>query len=334
VDDSEPYPTRVHFTEDDVVRIRFSRVPAPLVETVLGLAELRGGGQRAGVALSQWSSQARRAFPATARPLLDLIPVRGYWPEFLDPVVADLDEGLDIVSATPRQELRTQLAAVWRHAAQPPSWVRALAEGDVEALKTLQRALRDFYTACVAPHWAMIVGTFRKDVAERISVLAATGLAGVFGTLHEDLAWYHHSLKRSSRSLERAGTAGEFWLDGQGVQLLPSALWSGPPLFSLGPPESGGSTVIYPARPAGTSDSAAGSRDLAKLLGGTRAAVLRALRDPCGTAELATRLGISAPSVSEHTAALRGADLIETARCGRAVRHSLTPLGRSLLNGR
>jgi DNA-binding transcriptional ArsR family regulator len=322
--------TRVRFTEDDLVRIRFSSVPAPLVEIVLGIAELRV--QRSGAAVSRWSVQARRAFPATARPLLDLIPPRGYWPQFLDPVVADLGEGLDIVSATPRRELRAQLAASWRQAGRPPpSWLRALGNGDLEALKAVRRALRDFYAACVAPHWSMIVSSFRSDVADRIPVLAASGLAGVFGTLHEDLAWSHRALERSARSLERAGTAGEFWLDGHGLQLVPSALWTGPPLFSIGPPESGGSALIYPARsPAGSSNRA---RDLATLLGATRAAVLAALRDPCGTAELAIRLGISAPSVSEHTAALRGADLIHTARCGRAVRHSLTPLGRSLLHG-
>jgi DNA-binding transcriptional ArsR family regulator len=127
--------------------------------------------------------------------------------------------------------------------------------------------------------------------------------------------------------------AGEFWLDGHGLQIVPSALWTGPPLFSIGPRESGGSALIYPARPTGMPDSANGSPDLAGLLGRTRAAALRALRDPCGTAELAARLGISAPSASEHATALRGADLIQTARRGRSVRHSLTPLGRSLLNG-
>jgi DNA-binding transcriptional ArsR family regulator len=67
------------------------------------------------------------------------------------------------------------------------------------------------------------------------------------------------------------------------------------------------------------------------LLGRTRAGVLAALQKPCGTVELAARVGISAASASEHTKALRDADLVETARCGRGVRHSLTYLGRSLL---
>ena len=68
-------------------------------------------------------------------------------------------------------------------------------------------------------------------------------------------------------------------------------------------------------------------------MGRTRALVLEAIRMPCGTADLAMRAGVSAASASEHAAVLRDANLILTSREGRAVRHSLTPLGRNLLNG-
>jgi DNA-binding transcriptional ArsR family regulator len=59
--------------------------------------------------------------------------------------------------------------------------------------------------------------------------------------------------------------------------------------------------------------------------------VLRALTEPRGTAELAAATGISAASASEHAKALRDADLAQTRREGRSVRHSLTPLGRTML---
>ena len=75
------------------------------------------------------------------------------------------------------------------------------------------------------------------------------------------------------------------------------------------------------------------SCDLAGLMGHTRAAVLEALRTPRSTAELAACAGTSAPSASEHAAALRASGLVHTVRRGRGVNHSLTPLGRSLLNG-
>jgi DNA-binding transcriptional ArsR family regulator len=59
--------------------------------------------------------------------------------------------------------------------------------------------------------------------------------------------------------------------------------------------------------------------------------VLRALAAPRGTVELAAVVGISPASASEHAKVLREVYLIETLRDGRAVRHSLTVLGRTML---
>ena len=53
----------------------------------------------------------------------------------------------------------------------------------------------------------------------------------------------------------------------------------------------------------------------------------------CRATELAACVGTSAPSASEHATALRASGLVQTVRRGRGVNHSLTPLGRSLLNG-
>jgi DNA-binding transcriptional ArsR family regulator len=93
--------------------------------------------------------------------------------------------------------------------------------------------------------------------------------------------------------------------------------------------------LLYPAQPNGQradqDDGLLGNDSLAALLGLTRAAVLRALRKPHGTADLAYTVGISPASASEHAKVLRDAYLIETRREGRSVRHSLTPLGRTML---
>jgi hypothetical protein len=97
------------------------------VETVLGFAELRHLGRRPD--LNSWVSQARQAFPAAARPLHDLIPASGPWPVFLDPAVADLEEGLAIVSATPRSQLRHELATTWHRAGHPPTWLTLSSAG-------------------------------------------------------------------------------------------------------------------------------------------------------------------------------------------------------------
>lgn len=318
--------TTVRFTAADWPRVRFGELPAPLVETVLGIAELRRQPRR-----SRWAFRARSTFPSAASPLLDLIPPSGPWPTFLDPALPDLSDALDIVAGTPPARLHTELARTWRHRGPPPSWVRDLVDGDRDALRLLIRALRAFYLACVAPCWPEIVMSFRTDVAERMTVLAQGGLGSVFGTLHRDLFWRDGALERK---LSSVGEPGEFWLDGSGLTILPSPLWTGPPLFALSGQASGGSVVVYAARRRTDPDMLGHPEALAALIGRTRAAVLGALRSPSSTAELAAQVGISAPSASEHAAVLRDADLIETIRTGRGVRHSLTPLGRSLLDGR
>jgi DNA-binding transcriptional ArsR family regulator len=104
-------------------------------------------------------------------------------------------------------------------------------------------------------------------------------------------------------------------------------------LFCDQPPKFGGNVLIYRARLPVTAYDTNGSRDLAGLLGHTRAAVLHALRTPHSTTELAARVGTSAPSASQHATALRASGLVQTVRRGRSVHHSLTPLGRGLLNG-
>ena len=314
--------TRIRFSPDDLVLTRFGEAPAPLLEASVGLVELR----RRPAVRGRWAVRARRAFPATARPLLDLIPAIMPAPTFVDPSVPDLDEGLELVRATPVSVLREQVPASWRRAGRPPLWLRALAEGEPEAMDTVVRALRDFYLACIRPCWSRVVATFRADVADRLPVLATGGLAEVLGTLHETLAWRDNSLERSWRT-------GDSALDGQGVQLLPSALWTGPPLFSEHPRTAGGNALVYAARPAAAGWQPSQPRDLAGLLGQTRAAVLRALRTPRSTTELAACVGTSTPSASEHATALRASGLVQTVRRGRRVHHSLTPLGRSLLNG-
>src|SRR5215472_19031358 len=103
--------TRVLLTTDDLAHIRFGESPAPLVETVMGMVVLR---RQLPVAVgSRWPG---RDVPATARPLWDLIPLCGYWPEFLDPVVGDLETGLDQVCATPRR----RCASSWPCRGSPP----------------------------------------------------------------------------------------------------------------------------------------------------------------------------------------------------------------------
>lgn len=327
---------RVNFTSDDVARIRFSRAAAPVVETTLIMAELRGlaagNGRRR---VDRRLSEARAAFPATARPLLDLLRPCMPWPDFLDSFAPDLKEGLEEVRATPRAVLRSQLGNNWRNrAGRPPTWVRNLADGDRESVELVVRALHDLHQAVVEPRWDNALVAFHAEMARRIPVLAARGHEELFAALHPRLRWRENGL-------DRTGFDGEWDLHGPGMVLMPSAFWTGEPLFSFSDDELRPNVLIYAAHPRGLNGHGlahdglrtdeADDDSLAALLGPTRAAVLRALEEPVSTAELAGVVGISPASASEHAKVLREVNLIETSREGRAARHSLTALGRTML---
>ncbi|MEU5259624.1 winged helix-turn-helix domain-containing protein [Amycolatopsis sp. NPDC021455] len=75
------------------------------------------------------------------------------------------------------------------------------------------------------------------------------------------------------------------------------------------------------------------NRSAARLLGHTRAAVLEAI---CAlpvptTTEIATELGISPASASQHATVLRDSGLITTDRAGGAARHRPASYGSALL---
>ena len=146
---------RVNFTPDDVARTRFTVAPAPLVETALAMVGLRRAASTRGhVGADSWVLEARRAFPATARPLFDLLGPRPPWPDFFDSAAPDMEQALEEVRATPWTTLRADLSYAWAdRPGRPPTWIRNLGDGDQESVDLLVRALRDLHKAVVAPRW-------------------------------------------------------------------------------------------------------------------------------------------------------------------------------------
>ena len=324
---------RVNFTPGDVARTRFTLTPAPMLETTEALIELRraaASGWRHRGRTAPWLREARRAFPATARPLLDLIGPQGPWPCIFDRFTPDLLEALEELRAASRASLRASMADCPEYAARPALWVRNLADGDREELELVIRAFRDLHDAVVAPRRDTAAALSRADVTSRIPVLVTGGHEALLGTLHPRLRW-------RDEGLERTGVDFETTLDGRGLLLRPSGFWTREPVFSFDPEGRRPPVLIYAAQPSGRSANGNGNASdldghdsLAALLGPTRAAVLRALREPRGTAELAAAVRISPASASEHAKILRDASLIETRREGRGVRHSLTALGTAM----
>lgn len=308
---------RICFTVEDLLRVRFAAEPAPLIELMLAVAALR----RDDPLFAGWR---RRTLPGAATPLLDLVPASAKGPLFLDPPSQRFDEGLDQIRSTARSRVRAELQRV-RVPSRP--WVRLLADGDRETLDVLANAVRTGHEHLLASCWERIRAGFYAEQAWRRQLLAEQGLGATLEGLVPGARWHGATFE-----IDRPDDV-EVALDGRGLILLPSVFWTGRPLAGRYPQ---GNILVYPAiTPLPLLDGQnSGGDALAALLGRGRAAVLEQLVQPRTTTELARSLGMAKSSVSEHARTLRNSHLISTRRDGKAVWHSCTRLGLSLLRTR
>ncbi|QNP68991.1 winged helix-turn-helix transcriptional regulator [Streptomyces roseirectus] len=318
---------RVHFTADDLSRIRLVREPDPLWETVLSVAVLTTAQGRA--VFDPWRAQVRaglRRLPcAVVRTLRTLAPPVGAFPDFLTPAEASdgLEAGLDAVLSTPRRRLHREVAAL----PGAPPWTRPLAEGDPQALKELGEALRTYHRAALAPYWPRLRALVDAERALRSRDMLDGGSEALLAGLAPTVRWRPPVLE-VDYPVDR-----DLRLAGRGLVLVPSVFCWRLPISLVDPALP--PVLVYPiARPPGwwaAPDHTAGRRGLANLLGPTRAACLRLIEDGCSTGELARRLGMTAPTASQHATVLREAGLTAATRHGNKVFHTLTPLGTALL---
>ncbi|WOP38648.1 winged helix-turn-helix domain-containing protein [Streptomyces sp. Li-HN-5-13] len=255
--------------------------------------------------------------------LLDLVSPAG--------ATVDLAEGIDRTLGSTR--LRDELAlypAGFR--ARMPYWIAGAAQGQATAVRHFAAALRAAHRITVAPYWDRIHACLTAERVAVTELMAAEGIGGMLASLHPLIHWRAPVL-----TVEYAR-----WLSGRRLELRGRDLILAPSFFArriLVFTAPGGQEVIliYPmARDfLATADvfgaPARRGHTLEALLGRTRASVLRAA-DGVGTGDLARRLGISAAGASQHTTVLRQAGLITSRRLGQTVRHTLTPLGRALLD--
>ena len=310
---------RVHLTAQDLLRARFATHPAPLIELGHALAAM----QRNEPVLARWRRSVTPGFPVAARPLLELIPPSATGPLFLDPVSTSLAEGLDFVQRSPDGFVTSELDRV--SGGRPPGWVQLLAARDPQSWRDLDRGLRLAYQHLLHASWPRTWSGFRVELAWRGRLIAEHGVQSALSTLHPSVSWRGTVLEIAT------GKDLDFYPRGAGITLLPTLLWTGRPMIGSHP--DGSTVIVYPAiTPLPLVDEAA-TDPVSELLGRTRAAVLRLTSRERTTTELASELGVSAATVSGHTKRLREAGLIVTARAGKAVLHSLTPLGGQLLEG-
>ena len=319
---------RIHFTSDDLARVRIAAGPDPMWETLLSghlineLHEARTFGA--------WRSRVVADLPRLALPYLHLTPPRGYSPDFLTPAdgAADFGDGLDRVLVTHRDRLRTDIDRLGEQKAVS-TWASDLRDGLVKAVDGLGATMTAYHAHAIEPYWTRIHAAVDADLMVRARLLATSGVEGVLSSLHSTIAWDAPVLTIDNPTVDR-----DVHLAGRGLRLIPSYFCSGKPITCADPELE--PVLLFPIE---RSVSLVGvpradpQAALARLLGRTRAAALQALVRPTTTSGLARRLGASLASASEHATVLRRAGLIRSTRCGNRTSHELTALGHWLLSG-
>ncbi|MFC8666385.1 helix-turn-helix domain-containing protein [Streptomyces sp. NPDC057199] len=260
------------------------------------------------------------------QPLKSLIPSFGYIPDFLTPPVtgADLSAGLELVRATPRRRLASELTQL--AGSRPvPSWAASLGRPGCGALSSLAQALGVYFGALLAPSWSHVRTVVGNDVGIRTQALLDGGTQALLNGLRP-LARWNSPVLEVDYPVER-----DLHLGGRGLTLVPSYFcWRRPTaLADPGLPP----VLVYPVAknpldlPCTTEDG------LVRLLGRSRAAVLVEVVRRSGrtTSEVAAAVGLALPSVSYQIGVLRDGGLVASHRDGKYVLHTATPLGRQLL---
>ncbi|QXE32932.1 winged helix-turn-helix domain-containing protein [Streptomyces sp. GMY02] len=319
---------RVHFTADDLSRVRFAPGPDPLWETVLSLTSL-GTAARGRAFFAPWRNQARAELGRLPRwqlrMLRHLAPPVGDFPDFLTPPQASqgVDAGIEAVLSTPRRRLRRELTLL----PGAPSWARQLADGEPAMLDRLGQALYAYHHAAITPHYPRMQALIDAERAARARTLLDHGAQGLLAGLGPAMRWSPPVLEVDYPKHR------DIHLAGRGLVLVPSAFCWHTPVTLIDP--SLPPVLVYPLprTPAWWTNPTRipGARTLAGLLGPTRAACLRVIEDGCTTGELARRTGTAPATASEHAGTLREAGLATSTRHGNTVLHTLTPLGAALL---
>nr|BFD93026.1 winged helix-turn-helix domain-containing protein [Kitasatospora sp. Xyl93] len=302
---------RIAMSVEDLARVRITGNVDQELEAVLALEAWRSGGEFFG----PWQRAVRRQMAG-------------------QPVLAERLRRLSGANGGFRDVLR-----VWANG-------RIMASGSgaepVVRRADVAAAVREFNRVALRPCWADVRSRLEAERDVRRRIAGRGGVDALLGTLHPQIRWNAPVLEvPSERDVELD-------LGGKGLRLAPSLFLQGAGvllrprrdepdeaptlLFAMRPDRTGG-PVPGGVPEAAESARRGGEEPLAALVGRTRAAVLHAVLDGGTTGELAGRLGVTASAVSQHTAVLRAAGLIDTRRCGNGVLHTTTSLGRALLRG-
>jgi hypothetical protein len=322
---------RIELSPGDLAASRFAI--SPLGETMAAL-RLFAGAQSAGPVLP-WVHRHRDRYLALRRAQPGIMAIRalyrrrGYNADFVQPPpdgvgLAFADE-LAVVRRTPlhqaRDEITRSLAGRPLPAGEPG---RLLATDDV--VDRLADAIDAAWQALIAPDWPRLRAILERDVVYRAGRLTTYGWSSALADLDARLHWEPEPgvISVDGHSPER------HQLGGRGLLFVPSvfgklSLQMEPPWpYAIGYRARGVAGLFGPPEADRATDG------LDRLIGPTRATVLRALAVPATTSQLVAHLGLPLGTVGGQLAVLRDAGLVRRVRTGRAVRYERTALGDAL----
>jgi DNA-binding transcriptional ArsR family regulator len=317
---------RFVFSLEDLALTRFAI--SPMWELVSSLLALRDP-SHAALHIPWLRSLSGRLHGLALERAAALTPPRGYSPDFLVPLpagpVGDIAGDLAALRATPVAQIRDDMRLFASQHRRGPEIAAPYLANPRREVRRLTDVLEAYWERAVEPVWPRIRAFLDADIAYRARRLTAGGPASLFADLSPEVTWDQPHLDVQIPAHD--ATVG---LEGRGLLLVPSAFSASRPFVSDRGPWLPG--VIYPARGIATlwEQAPAAPDGLARLIGGSRAAILFDLAAPRSTAELAVRLSLSPATASHHLSALREAGLVTGRREGRAVLYARTPLGDAL----
>lgn len=226
--------------------------------------------------------------------------------------------------AQARHEVQRCIAA---HPVDDPSLLALLCSDDV--VDRIADILDQAWNELLEPHWSQVRAICERDVVHRMGMIARAGWGDMLNGIHPRVRW------------QLGGIDAQFWPGDDSVCLADAGLLFVPSVFVsphiaayTEPPWP--KAIVYSARGVGSLAETIREpqpSSLPKLIGQSRAKILRALDQPASTTQLARALGLAIGAVGDHLAVLLEAGMITRARSGRSVLYRRTPLGDSVRKG-
>ncbi|MEH1101429.1 ArsR/SmtB family transcription factor [Micromonospora sp. CPCC 205561] len=265
--------------------------------------------------------------------LVDLLTATSasYMPDLLTPKPRPgpsnkiLDAQLAEIESTGQHDVDAQvLGTVEAHAGRPlPTRLRRLAESG-RLPRRLAAGLAEFWRETLQDDWPSLQTVLDRDIAARSRVSARHGIGRVFDGLHPAVHWVRDSLVIDTRHDHLVDLS-----DHDFVLAATAFTW---PTLMFQVDHADQATLYYPAGGLGTADRR-GPAGLPGVIGTMRATLLTDLGVARSTAELATRHGVAASTVSYHLSALRRAELVSRHQDGRHVLYQRTERAGPLVDG-